>query len=116
MSGSGIQNVLEVIYANNTVGHMLSGKAVARALRGHFIVDAALNSLLAARVLGTELPCEEIEQDLSDDLLAVSCDTIESSQAPNNEVQEMSDLISNLLSATATDDDVQRNDNTFEIV
>ena len=34
MSGSGLRNVLELVYADNAVGHMLSGKAVARAVRG----------------------------------------------------------------------------------
>lgn len=44
MTGSGLQGVLEVVYASNTVGHMLSGKAVSRAVRGHLLVDAALNT------------------------------------------------------------------------
>jgi len=35
MEGSGLQELLEVVYAGNTVGHMLSGKAVSRAVRGH---------------------------------------------------------------------------------
>lgn len=46
MAGSGLQEVLELVYAKNAVGHMLTGKAVARAVRGHFLVDAALNTLL----------------------------------------------------------------------
>lgn len=41
MAGSGIENVLELVYAKNVVPHILSGKAVARAIRGHFLVDAA---------------------------------------------------------------------------
>ena len=40
LKGSGIENVLEVIYVNNTyVPHMLPGKAVSRAVRNHFIID-----------------------------------------------------------------------------
>jgi len=42
MDSSGLQEVLELIYAPNAVIHMLSGKAIARAVRVHFIVDAAL--------------------------------------------------------------------------
>ena len=34
--------------------HMLSGKAVSRAVRGHFIVDPALNALVLSRVFGLE--------------------------------------------------------------
>lgn len=36
MSGSGLQELLECVYASNAVVHMLSGKAVSRAVRGHF--------------------------------------------------------------------------------
>ena len=33
-------------YDESTVKHMMSGKAVSRALRGHFIVDYVLSGLL----------------------------------------------------------------------
>ena len=57
MAGSGLQEVLEcVVYANNTVGHMLSGKAISRALRGHILVSGALNVMLTSVVFGTPLP------------------------------------------------------------
>ena len=46
MAGSGLQDVLESFYASDTVVHMLSGKAIARAIRGHFMVDAVLNALI----------------------------------------------------------------------
>ena len=48
MAGSGIEEVLELVYAKNAVPHILSGKAVARAIRGHFLVDAALNAMLVS--------------------------------------------------------------------
>ena len=51
MASSGLQEMLELIYAPNAVVHMLSGKAIARALRAHFIVDAALNALMLKSVL-----------------------------------------------------------------
>lgn len=56
MASSGLQNVLELIYAPNAVIHMMSGKAVARAVRGHSIVDAALNGLFLADVFNVHLP------------------------------------------------------------
>ena len=46
MSGSGIEELLEMVYATNSVGHMMSGKAFARAIRGHFVVDSCLNNIL----------------------------------------------------------------------
>lgn len=45
MKGTGLQEILELVYASNAVTHMFSGKVVARAVRGHLIVDKALNSL-----------------------------------------------------------------------
>ena len=56
MSGSGIEELLECVYASNTVGHMLSGKAVQRAFRGHLIVENALNAILTADAFNLSLP------------------------------------------------------------
>lgn len=50
MTGSGMQETLEQIYAPNSVVKMLNGKAVARAIRGHLLLYAALNAII----------CEEI--------------------------------------------------------
>lgn len=46
MQGSGLKDVLEQVFTRNTVIHIMSGKAVARALRGHFLVDSALHTIL----------------------------------------------------------------------
>ena len=48
MAGSGLQEALELVFAPNAVIHILSGKAYDRAVRGHLLVDAALNALLTA--------------------------------------------------------------------
>ena len=68
MAGSGLQEVLELIYASNAVVHMLPGKAIARAVRAHLIVDAALNALVLAKTfcvppLGSshDTECEDME-------------------------------------------------------
>ena len=42
MSGSGLAESLETCYGKNTIKHMLTGKAIARALRGHVLVEAVL--------------------------------------------------------------------------
>ena len=50
-AGSGLQQLLEAVFAQNFVTHMLTGKAIARAVRGHFLADAVLNAeLYGARV------------------------------------------------------------------
>ena len=61
MAGSGIKDLFDLVYAKNAVSHMLSGKAIARAVRGHFLVDAALNVLLCAILLtsSTRLCCKK---------------------------------------------------------
>ena len=56
MDGSGLNDILEVAYAPNAVGHMLSGKAYSRAVRGHFLVDAALNALLFSYSFKIDFP------------------------------------------------------------
>ena len=61
MKGSGLEEALETVYGPNAVIHMLSGKAVSRALRGHFLVEAALVNKLMLAVL----PHPEEEADLS---------------------------------------------------
>ena len=38
MSNSGLGDALELIYAENTVLHLLSGKAVHRAIREHYSI------------------------------------------------------------------------------
>ena len=50
-AGSGLQKLLGVVFAQNSVTHMLTGMAIARAVRGHFLADAVLNAeLYRARV------------------------------------------------------------------
>jgi hypothetical protein len=46
MLGSGLTEVLYTCFGPNTVGHMMSGKAVSKAVLGHFLVDGSLSILL----------------------------------------------------------------------
>ena len=43
MQSSGLKQLLTLVYPENTIRHIFSGKAVYRAMRGYFLVDAALN-------------------------------------------------------------------------
>ena len=67
ITGSGLQRLLELVYAENTVTHMMSGKAYDRAFRGHLLVDAALNTMLVAKIFGTLVPCTHNTQENGDD-------------------------------------------------
>ena len=51
MAGSGLQYLLEQVYAGTTVKHMLTGKAYSRAVRGHLLVAAALHTMITAMAL-----------------------------------------------------------------
>ena len=68
MAGSGLQPILELICAEHTVPHMLSGKAFARATRGQVIIMGVLSDLLLMKTNNIELEVE-VEKD---DLLATS--------------------------------------------
>jgi len=46
MRGSGIEEVLLLLYREHTIEHTLSGKAYARAIRAHFLIQSALVQLL----------------------------------------------------------------------
>lgn len=79
MAGSGLQELLELVYAkNDAVIHMLSGKAVSRAIRGHFLVDGALNAMLASKTFNVRLPVKSTEEPETAESEAVSptCSTL----------------------------------------
>ena len=63
MSGSGLSDALELCYGPNAVQHMMAGKHVSRALRGHFLADAAVTVTLLNHVL----PVDDEECDTASD-------------------------------------------------
>ena len=67
MSASGLQHILELVYAPNAVVHMLTGKAIVRAVRAHLLVDAALNGLLLSKALGVPLLSQSNSKDGEED-------------------------------------------------
>jgi len=74
MIGSGLEEALETVYGPSAVTHMISGKAISKALRGHFLVEAALvNKLMSAL-----LPCELETQH--------NCSKFEEVRGPNDTV------------------------------
>jgi len=88
MEASGLKEVLELIYAENAVTQMLSGKAYARAIRGHFLVDTALSSIVLGRAYGVNLSMVDEESDACKDF------------------QEAADLLDKLLREDVSPDEV----------
>ena len=50
MNNTGLSELLESVYAPAAVVHMLSGKAISRAIRGHFLVYTALALLMITNI------------------------------------------------------------------
>ena len=42
MKGSGLEEALRVVFAENAVSHMITRKAISRAVTGHFLVQSTL--------------------------------------------------------------------------
>ena len=82
MAGSGLQELLEVVYADNTVSHMMTGKAVSRAVRGHMLVDAALNTILVADTYNVPVPTKD-SVEVHQDEMAID---LETQNIPQNKV------------------------------
>ena len=59
MNGSGIRNLLEVIYGENPVTHILTGKAVDRAVRSYMLLDNCLNYIIIDKILMTNPTFQE---------------------------------------------------------
>jgi len=57
MVGSGLKEILGMIYAPNAVEHILTSKAIARAVREHLLVNAADNTLIVSKALKLPIPC-----------------------------------------------------------
>lgn len=51
-----LEEFLKCVYASNIVGHMLSGKAVQRAVRGHLLVENPLDAIVTAQAFNVSLP------------------------------------------------------------
>ena len=51
MKGTGLTNILESVYGENTVVHMMTRKAMQRAFRWHLLLDKCLNHLIVSEIL-----------------------------------------------------------------
>lgn len=57
MGGSGLREILETVYAPNACEHILTDKAISRAIRAHLLIDGELNTLLYSLVHRERIPC-----------------------------------------------------------
>ena len=61
MDGSGLQQVMEKVYAPNSVTHIMSGKAYSRSVRAQLLVMAALHAVLLS--MAFEMPWLPVQHD-----------------------------------------------------
>lgn len=100
MAGSGLQFLLQQVYANNTVDHMLSGKAYARAVRGHLLVVAALNSVLMEKTYGHQVPSNK-------ENVHEPSDIISTDGTSASDLEEATEPLHEVISGDMTLDDIE---------
>ena len=61
MEGTGLKSALETVYAPLTVGHMFTGKAYSRAVRGHLLCASAVQSLVLKIFWSILSPDDQLE-------------------------------------------------------
>ena len=66
MAESGLKELLELIYSPTAIEHILTGKAITRAVWAYLLFDAALNTISLSTALGVFIPDLEVEANASD--------------------------------------------------
>ena len=92
MEGSGIDSVFGSVYGPRAIIHMMSGKVIARALRGLFLLDAARSH----KVMESIPPQSGVQTDNNSDQ-----DPFASSRLPSEIYNELQSLSSNPLDAVS---------------
>lgn len=120
MAGSGLEEALQTVYAENSVPHMLKGKAYSRALRGHFLISSALTALIVADVLKCSLPFEvTADSDLNEIASESECITsdamdVETSDGDLN-LENFIHLFKNVLSGDIKAEEVISNSDLHKL-
>ena len=64
IDGSGLNEIMETVYRENAVVHIMNGKAVQRVFRGHLLVDQCLTSQIVAKLMEDEPGFQDHEEEL----------------------------------------------------
>lgn len=71
MDGSGLKEVMELIYAGDNVPLMLNGKEISRPIRAHQLVDPALHAMLLGGDSSMNIESALIDESYSIDLQVI---------------------------------------------
>ena len=118
MNGSGLNELLETCYGPNSVDHIMSGKAVSRTLRGHFLVEAALMMRIGDSILpeteprpinsrSSRIRIEDAQIDIFEEENAFVEDILY--VLSESDTIERHDIASNLLELTTIDNLIESN-------
>ena len=93
MAGSGLQELIKVVFTGNAVRLMLTDQAISRAVHGHMLVNAALNTNLVAKAYHIPLPTKETDEPKRDTASTdPENDDVETDQQKQGTVDVTSDI------------------------
>ena len=100
MDGSGIASALQTIYGENSVKHILGGKAIARAVRGHLLVGSAIQFMLLQILFSLDEPVDCVK--MTEEELQIICDNINSAEdiSKLNVMKKPDDCLSELKTSS----------------
>ena len=89
MQGTGLKDIMEVVYGQNAVQHMLTGKSVQRAFRGHLLIDRCLNNLIVSDLMEDDPQFKSVVDQAGEScsLLLANAITLESAEASDVLIQ-----------------------------
>ena len=100
MSGSGIKELFEMIYARIAVKQIMSGKAISRVVCAHLLLDAVLNGLLLSKSMDVSLRCAAgVEQD--------DAESSDKTPCTNSDLKAAESLYDELMAMTKDADEVE---------
>ena len=93
MAGMGLKRILEEIYGENALVHMMTGKSVQRAFRGHLLVTKCLNQMIVSEVLDDHPNLGSLV-DKAEDIYESSVNGV-SPRAPKNHSHRLTTFVHN---------------------
>ena len=105
MTGSGLDAILKLIYAENVLPYMLNGKAYSRAIRGHLLVAPSLYALMISQVYETPLVTRTESSDGSN--VAQSYDNAVFPGLIHPDLNYLSKLINDVIIGEASANDIE---------
>jgi len=114
MNGSGLSEIISQVYAEGSVEQMLSGKAVARAVRAHFLVDSALNAISTSHIFGIRVP--KVFEDKPVELSSCSNAPVNAPDKDNDSISGDIEALAGIEYGGARPDSVLMTDRDLDVV